>query len=202
MSQSSSPSKSAKAKKIPLVRAQLSGGGAVVGVRVRPECLQGVRYALDAMLKQASEHRAAVSEHGPEAASSAISMRSSAKPASWPLLPIQELSEHLEACLKKTSPDKLAGHGWGGAHVLLTDAGLVDGGAQGMLAAQEAVDHLETNGKVEIDKATGALTLLKKQKGCGWYIPPPKKPKTGRGRGRGRGRGGRRARAAGSAVAV
>ena len=81
------------------------------------------------------------------------------------------------------------------------DAGLVDGGAQGMLAAQEAVNDLERNGKVDIDKATGNMTLLKKQRGNGWYIPPPKKPKAGRGRGRGRGgRGKKWARVAERAV--
>jgi hypothetical protein len=197
MGHSSSPARAGMPRKIPLVRAQLTGGGAMVGVRIRPETLEGVRYALNAMLKQATDHRAGSSSTSAELSSARAAPASAASAAKRPsdTLAVQDLSERLEECLKRISQDELAGRGWSAAHELLADAGLVDGGTEGMHAAQEAVADLQRNGKVEIDKNTGALTLLKKQRGNGWYIPPPKKPKTtGRGRsgrGRGRGRGGR-----------
>ncbi|CAK0833713.1 unnamed protein product, partial [Prorocentrum cordatum] len=50
-------------------------------------------------------------------------------------------------------------------------------------------EDLDRNGKIDVDDAAGTVHLREKQKGCGWYIPPPKKPKPG-GRGRGSPRGG------------
>ena len=90
----------------------------------------------------------------------------------------------------RTQPDQRAvWHGWAGAHKLLVADGLVSARAPGMRLAQEAIEDLERNGKIDIDSQTGIVHLREKPKGCGWYIPPPKKPKVARGRGRGGARG-------------
>eukprot|EP00931_Biecheleriopsis_adriatica_P050486 TRINITY_DN29233_c0_g1_i1.p1 TRINITY_DN29233_c0_g1~~TRINITY_DN29233_c0_g1_i1.p1 ORF type:complete len:1339 (-),score=321.42 TRINITY_DN29233_c0_g1_i1:43-4026(-) len=157
-------------RKIPLVRSRLADGGAVVGVRVRPGRLEEVRYAL-AALREARSGEDATSGGDKE-------------------FDVQRLSAQLEAYLR-TQPDQRATwHGWAGAHKVLVSDGLVNDGAAGMLAAQEAMADLDRNGKVDIDSETGVVKLREKPKGNGWYIPPPKKPKTtGRGRGRRGGRG-------------
>lgn len=171
-------------RKIPLVRAQLAGGGSVVGVRVRPGCLQEVRYALQSLLEQSQAERAGV----PKMLKASPAEDHATEEVEPP--DVESLSEHLEACLKKMPGQSAVWHGWAGAHKALVADGLVDSGARGMLAAQEAMEGLDRNGKLDIDDSTGVVHLREKQKGSGWYIPPPKKPKTSsRGRGRGRGRG-------------
>jgi len=161
-----SSSLQARVTKIPLVRARLVDGGAVVGVRVRPERLDEVRYVM-ATLREA---------------------RSTASEGSGSS-DIQRLSVQLEAFLRTQPNQSATWHGWVGAHKVLVADDLVSESTAGMQAAQEAMDDLQRNGKVDVDSSSGIVQLRDKPKGCGWYIPPPKKPKTGRGRGRRGGRG-------------
>jgi len=173
-------------KRIPLVRARLADGGAVVGVRVLPEHLAEVRYALNALLEEAARRREEEAE---------LAVPIGEVPAVLPAkgaprvaeVPLSELSARLEEILR-TQPGRCAmWHGWAGAHKALAAEGLVESGARGFESAQDAFADLERNGKLDIDEAEGTVTLREKQKGAGWYVPPPKKPKPGR---RGRGRGG------------
>ncbi|CAJ1373490.1 unnamed protein product [Effrenium voratum] len=112
-----------KKTKIPLVRAKLSDGGAVVGVRLQPDRLKEVRYVLSALYEE----------------------RSSKIKADQ--VDIQKLSAHVEAFLRTQPNQKAAWDGWAGAHQVLLSEGLVAEGAPGMLAAQEAMEDLERNGK-------------------------------------------------------
>ena len=51
----------------------------------------------------------------------------------------------------RTQPDQRAvWHGWAGAHKLLVADGLVSARAPGMRLAQEAIEDLERNGKIDI----------------------------------------------------
>ncbi|CAE7537963.1 Sbno2 [Symbiodinium microadriaticum] len=171
---------SSKVRKIPLVRAKLTDGGAIVGVRVQPERLQEVRYLLSA-----------ISEQGGKSSQESTKVESVelADEEHVDHIDVTRLSAQLEAFLR-TQPDQQAvWHGWAGAHKMLVADGLVSARAPGMRLAQEAMEDLERNGKIDIDSETGIVHLREKPKGCGWYIPPPKKPKVARGRGRGRGGG-------------
>merc|ERR1719362_2254860 len=80
-------------KKLPLVRATLSDGGAVVGVRVRPEQLEEVRYALSALQQQASSSVAGREEAKQESASSMKRAKSSPLEAQ----PQEELTPDIKA---------------------------------------------------------------------------------------------------------
>ena len=180
-----------KPGKIPLVRAQLTGGGTVVGVRVRPEHLSEVRYALAALGGSKS-----VKQEVPDSLEQALQ---AAKDAAAPAVAlvkaessdrdVRTLSAALEAILQVEPGRTARWHGWAGAHKALLDRELVLADAQGMASVQDAMEDLRRNGKLNEDAATGEVTLREKPKGSGWYIPPPKKPKASvRGRGRGRGR--------------
>ncbi|CAE7803379.1 Sbno2 [Symbiodinium sp. CCMP2456] len=169
---------SSKVRRIPLVRAKLTDGGAIVGVRVQPERIQEVRYLLSA-----------ISEQGGKSKESTKVEVELADEEHVEHIDVTRLSAQLEAFLR-TQPDQRAvWHGWAGAHKMLVADGLVSARAPGMRLAQEAMEDLERNGKIDIDSETGIVHLREKPKGCGWYIPPPKKPKVARGRGRGRGGG-------------
>ena len=180
-------SQSSKApRKIPLVRAKLVDGGAVVGVRVQPERLQEVRYVLAALCEERSRKNASqAAAQGP----SEPQASERPQPSELSAPDIARLSAQLEAFLRTQPGQSATWHGWAGAHKVLAADGLVSEGAPGMLSAQEAMDDLERNGKIDVDTETGQVHLREKPKGSGWYIPPPKKPKTGRGRGRRGGRG-------------
>ncbi|CAK9074342.1 Protein FORGETTER 1 (Protein EMBRYO DEFECTIVE 1135), partial [Durusdinium trenchii] len=152
-----------KVQRIPLVRAKLPDGGAIVGVRVRHERLQEVRYVLsalhDAKTKTTSENKEADQ------------------------LGVRKLSAELEAFLRTQPNQSAAWRNWAGAHQVLMANGLIPEGAVGMQQAREAFEDLERNGKVDIQP--DSVQLREKPKGSGWYIPPPKKPKAKcRGRGR------------------
>ena len=171
-----SATQSSKApRKIPLVRTKLADGGAVVGVRVQPERLQEVRYVLSALCEERSSKEPKGSSESIDAGSAGVD--------------ISRLSAQLEAFLRTQPGQSAAWHGWAGAHKALLADGLVPDGAPGMLLAQEAMEDLERNGKIDMDSETGLVHLREKPKGNGWYIPPPKKPKAGKGRGRRGGRG-------------
>ena len=87
----------------------------------------------------------------------------------------------MEAFLRTQPNQSAQWSGWACAHQALVAEGLLSEGASGMLLAQEALQDLDRNGKIDMD---GKMVQLRdKPKGSGWYIPPPK-PKKGRGRGR------------------
>jgi len=154
--------------RIPLVRAQLQDGTAVVGVRVRPERLSQVRYALSALQQQQEPCRHEVDVEGQASAA--------AKPTgSFP--GVEALSERLELILQKAPERRALWNGWPGAHHALMSEGVLDASPKAMELAEQAVIHLDRNGKLDMDADSGIVQLREKQKGCGWYIPPPKKPK-------------------------
>lgn len=150
-----------KVQKIPLVRAKLADGGAIVGVKVHHDRLQEVKYVLSALHEERS------SKGNKEANE----------------LDVRKLSAQLEAFLRTQPNQSAQWSGWAGAHQALVAEGLLSEGASGMLLAQEAFEDLDRNGKIDVQE--NQVQLRDKPKGCGWYIPP-KKPKAGRGQGRGR----------------
>eukprot|EP00928_Gymnodinium_smaydae_P041733 TRINITY_DN281_c0_g1_i2.p1 TRINITY_DN281_c0_g1~~TRINITY_DN281_c0_g1_i2.p1 ORF type:complete len:1359 (-),score=307.07 TRINITY_DN281_c0_g1_i2:51-3971(-) len=99
----------AASKKIPLVRARLADGGAVVGVRVQPERLPEVRYALKALSE--------ASEAAPLRVSGAKDDPAADDEGAMDGMTIQSLSGRLEAFLRE-QPSRTAQWqgGWAGAH--------------------------------------------------------------------------------------
>lgn len=182
-------SRKAISKKLPLVRAALADGGAVVGIRVSPQHLNQVRYALSALASQSSRCPSASDARSAQELEARLKTETDTA-TKIEAHDIRDLSSRLEKFLEGSSQRSALWHGWAGAHRWLEEQGLVAVGASGMLAAQEAFDDLDRNGKLQL-QADGTVHLLEKQKGNGWYVPPPKKPKVSRGRGRGRGRGGK-----------
>jgi len=158
--------------RIPLVRAQLVGGGAVVGVRVQAAQLPEVRHALASLLAD-TRH-----EVQPSGGTSENLSKGTAARAAAALPDIEVVSQRLEVLLEQQPMKQAAWNGWTGAHQALVDDGLLDGSAPAMELAKLALEHLDRNGKIDLEDANGVVKLRDKPKGCGWYIPPPKKPKT------------------------
>ena len=195
-------------QKIPLVRAKLADGGAIVGVKVHQDRLQEVRYVLSALHELRSKGNKDRSMNLGK-----WDLKISGGDSCWVFfkflkhsdkccefsgfscggrfqetneLDVRKLSAQLEAFLRTQPNQSAPWSGWAGAHQALVSDGLLSEGASGMLLAQEAFEDLDRNGKIDISE--GLVQLRAKPKGSGWYIPPPKKPKQ-KARGRGRGRG-------------
>merc|ERR1712232_838088 len=113
------------------------------GVRVQPEQLQEVRYALNALLEESKKRRPAAEVGHTGRASLQCNSVAENPQAEYD---VQELSSRLEEFLSERPNRSAVWHDWAGAHGLLAEEGLVTTDARGMEAAQEALDDLDRNG--------------------------------------------------------